>query len=78
MTTPKQTESDLEQDLRAGKCGNWRYTSLNRSQKQHLGRLLADHRQAVEVLDYLESPTVHPIIKYVETLIRNAMQKAET
>lgn len=40
-------------------------------QKMKLGNLCAAHRVYNECADYLESPTMIPIINYVESLLKS-------
>lgn len=42
---------------------------LTKKQKMKLGNLLADHRAVEDVADYLDSPTMQAVFKYVESLL---------
>lgn len=48
---------------------------LTKTQKMKLGGLLAEHRAVVEIADYLESPTMRAVFKYVNELLKKAMMK---
>ena len=48
---------------------------LTKKQKMKLGNLLANHRAVEEVADYLDSPTMQAVFKYVEGLLKRQLDR---